>query len=120
MKTKPKFIHKPILIPEYEQDGEITYTLDSNLIFWNGKKQIIVPIIEIEMIDLVKRNDASLLFFSPISFPTITELPTANIKANAAIKLILIPSTSQCLIKINAKTMVRKNEIPAIVGVDIT
>ena len=40
--TKAYFVHKPNLVLEYEEKNETTYTLDSDLIFWNGKKQIII------------------------------------------------------------------------------
>ena len=41
-RTKAYFVHKPNLVKEYEEKNETTYTLDSDLIFWNGKKQIII------------------------------------------------------------------------------
>jgi hypothetical protein len=41
-KNKPRFIHKPELIFEYERDGFKYYSLADDLIYWTGKKQIVI------------------------------------------------------------------------------
>lgn len=43
LKNEARFIHKPELVDEtYDDLGLMTYTMKTDLIFWNGKKQIVI------------------------------------------------------------------------------
>lgn len=45
--SKPRFIHKPKLVKEFIGiDGLVKYSIDSDLIFWTGKEQVIVKAVD--------------------------------------------------------------------------
>lgn len=45
-RTKAKFIHKPNLVEEYTEDDVVFYSMDSDLVFFNGKKNIVIKAVD--------------------------------------------------------------------------